>query len=187
MTVMLSNMWLFEPLIVRILDQDPSTSAMVRTTTEITRVRAGVKDNVLPSLADAVVNFRILPGDKAEFFRQRVEELLDDDRLTINFLDAFYSNSSEILDHTAYGFNLNEKTIVKVFNDNDKSVLTAPYILMGGADGRQYELISDNVYRFNPIQIDNHDPSRIHRINGRISVDNYFIMIRFYYHLIEQI
>ena len=187
MRVVLSNLWLFEPLVVRILDQDPSTSAMVRTTTAITMVRAGVKDNVLPSLADAVVNFRILPGDTAEFVKQRVEELIDDDRLTINFLDAFYSNPSEISDHTAYGFNLIEKTIVKVFNDNDTSVLTAPYMLMGGTDGRHYERISENVYRFNPIEIDSQDLSRIHGINERISVDNYLNMIRFYYHLIEQI
>ena len=160
---------------------------MVRTTTAITMVRAGVKDNVLPSLADAVVNFRILPGDTAEFVRQRVEELIDDDRLTIDFLDAFYSNPSEISDHTAYGFNLIEKAIVKVFNDNDKSALTALYMLMGGTDGKHYERISENVYRFNPIQIDSQDLSRIHGINERISVDNYFNMIRFYYHLIEQI
>jgi carboxypeptidase PM20D1 len=36
---------------------------MLRTTTALTIVNAGNKENVLPGQADAVVNFRLLPGD----------------------------------------------------------------------------------------------------------------------------
>src|SRR5712692_11456707 len=61
--VMLSNLWLFAPLVVRALEQNPTTNSMVRTTTAPTIFQAGVKENVLPSKARAVVNFRILPGD----------------------------------------------------------------------------------------------------------------------------
>ncbi|MAJ86663.1 MAG: M20/M25/M40 family metallo-hydrolase [Cellvibrionales bacterium TMED148] len=186
MRIVLSNLWLFEPIVVWILDREPSTSAMVRTTTAITMVRAGVKDNVLPSLADAVVNFRILPGDNAEGVKQRVENIIDDDRLTVNYLDAFHSNPSEVSDHTGYGFNLIERTIAEILNDRDTAVLTAPYMLMGGTDGRHYESISDNVYRFNPIDINSQDLSRIHGINERVSIDNYLNMIRFYFQLILQ-
>src|SRR5438132_1952998 len=60
--VMLSNLWLFEPLVVRALEKAPTTNALVRTTTAPTILQAGVKENVLPSKARAVVNFRILPG-----------------------------------------------------------------------------------------------------------------------------
>jgi carboxypeptidase PM20D1 len=36
---------------------------MLRTTTALTVVQAGNKENVLPGKAEALVNFRILPGD----------------------------------------------------------------------------------------------------------------------------
>jgi carboxypeptidase PM20D1 len=39
---------------------------MLRTTTALTIVNAGNKENVLPGRAEATVNFRILPGDTKE-------------------------------------------------------------------------------------------------------------------------
>jgi carboxypeptidase PM20D1 len=58
-----ANLWLFGPLVERQLAAAPSTNASIRTTTAPTIFQAGVKDNVLPASARAVVNFRILPGD----------------------------------------------------------------------------------------------------------------------------
>ena len=51
------------PVILRIMAMRPQTEALVRTTTAPTVIRGGVKANVLPQHAEALVNFRILPGD----------------------------------------------------------------------------------------------------------------------------
>ena len=40
-----------------------SGNALVRTTTAPTIINAGIKDNIIPAKAEAVVNFRILPGE----------------------------------------------------------------------------------------------------------------------------
>jgi len=64
--VLLSNLWLFKPLVERELQKSPSTNAMLRTTTALTIFNAGNKDNVLPGRAEAIVNFRLLPGDSSE-------------------------------------------------------------------------------------------------------------------------
>ena len=54
------------------LEQQPSTNAMVRTTTAVTMINGGIKANVLPREATARVNFRLLPGDEsAEVIEQR--------------------------------------------------------------------------------------------------------------------
>ena len=64
--VVLSNLWLTTPLVERMFAGAPSTDATMRTTTAPTLFRAGIKDNVLAQQADAVVNFRIRPGDSVE-------------------------------------------------------------------------------------------------------------------------
>ena len=61
--VLLSNLWLFGPLVESQLKTAPSTNAMLRTTTALTVFNAGNKENVLPGRAEALVNFRLLPGD----------------------------------------------------------------------------------------------------------------------------
>ena len=44
---------------------EPSDPALLRTTTAITVIRGGDKDNVVPAEAEALVNFRLLPGETA--------------------------------------------------------------------------------------------------------------------------
>ena len=62
----LANLWLFGPVVRRQFLGAPATAAMLRTTTAVTMLRAGVKENVLPADAAAVVNFRIIPGESTE-------------------------------------------------------------------------------------------------------------------------
>ena len=61
--VLLSNLWLTEPLVRQQLEKQGASNAMLRTTTALTVFYGGNKSNVLPGHADALVNFRILPGD----------------------------------------------------------------------------------------------------------------------------
>ena len=61
--VVLSNQWLLGPLLLDRLVHAPATNALVRTTTAATMIAGGIKENVLPGEATAVINFRILPGD----------------------------------------------------------------------------------------------------------------------------
>ncbi|MBI4254588.1 MAG: peptidase dimerization domain-containing protein, partial [Candidatus Rokubacteria bacterium] len=61
--MMFANLWLFGPLVRRQLARSPATNAAIRTTSAVTIVKGGTRDNVLPKSASAVVNFRILPGE----------------------------------------------------------------------------------------------------------------------------
>ena len=47
------------------LSADPSMDALIRTTQAVTILRAGEKENVIPHLARAVINLRLLPGDSS--------------------------------------------------------------------------------------------------------------------------
>ena len=70
--VVLSNLWLFRPVVQKQLEGASSTNAMLRTTTALTIVNAGNRDNVVPGRAEATVNFRLLPGDTQEHVMDHV-------------------------------------------------------------------------------------------------------------------
>ena len=61
--LLLANLWITEPLVRRGMAENPLGAALQHTTTSPTMLSAGIKDNVLPPEASAVVNFRIRPGE----------------------------------------------------------------------------------------------------------------------------
>src|SRR5258706_4317692 len=73
----LANLWLFEPLVIRQLAKSPLTNALLRTTVAPTIFQAGVKDNVLPTQARAVINLRIMPGASTASGLEHVRKTLD--------------------------------------------------------------------------------------------------------------
>ena len=78
-----ANPWLFQSVIKGIYEKSPSGNAFVRTTFVPTIFKAGVKDNVIPTVAKVTVNFRLLPGDGGQFVIDRVKEIINDDRINI--------------------------------------------------------------------------------------------------------
>src|SRR5258708_11649084 len=81
--VVLSNLWLFRPLLLREFAKSGPTEAMVRTTTALTIFNAGDKDNVLPGNAEATVNFRLIPGDTQGSVIDHVRATIANDRISI--------------------------------------------------------------------------------------------------------
>ncbi|HET9445935.1 MAG TPA: M20/M25/M40 family metallo-hydrolase, partial [Steroidobacteraceae bacterium] len=60
----IANSWLFAPLLLRELSATPQGAALLHTTIAPTMLQGSPKQNVLPSVATATINLRILPGDR---------------------------------------------------------------------------------------------------------------------------
>lgn len=179
--IVFANMWLTEGLLKWQLSQAPTSSAMIRTTTAPTIMHAGVKDNVLPSTAEAKVNFRILPGETVETVMDHVRRTIADERVRVAQDNAsFGENPSPVSGITTFGYSVLQKSIREVF----QQAVVAPSLVIGATDSRHYSEVSDHIYRFLPIQLVNEDLSRIHGHNERVSIANYKNSIRFYRQLI---
>lgn len=63
--LVMSNIWLFGSIIQWVLTRKPGTDALQRTTTAVTLISGGEKDNILPTSASATVNRK---RNKAVFF-----------------------------------------------------------------------------------------------------------------------
>jgi acetylornithine deacetylase/succinyl-diaminopimelate desuccinylase-like protein len=72
-----------DPEAVRLLSQDSGFNALVRTTCVATRLEGGHANNALPQMARAVVNCRILPGERPEDVKAALVRVLADDQITV--------------------------------------------------------------------------------------------------------
>lgn len=183
--VALSNLWLFGPVVQKQLEGASSTNAMMRTTTALTIINAGNKENVLPGRAEATVNFRILPGDTKEqvleHMRTQVTKAVGPDKFELFALPGAV-NASKVAPTDSGQYKLLNKTIREVFPD----ALVAPGLMVAGTDSIHYGDISDHVFKFSPVRANSEDLKRFHGTNERLSVANYADAIRFYMRLLSE-
>ena len=177
--VALSNLWLFGPVVQRQLEQKASTNAVLRTTTALTVMHAGEKDNVLPGEAHATVNFRLLPGDTREHVMAHVKSKAGD-----GFELVALSGSSEpspISPTQSPSYGLINQTVRSLFPET----IVAPGLMIGATDSRHFAAISEHIYRFSPVRAKPEDLPRFHGTNERISTANLMELVRFYHQLIR--
>jgi len=176
-----ANAWLFNPVIISIYEGSAQGNASVRTTTAPTIFQSGIKENVMPSEARAVINYRIITGETMETIFQHVESVINDERIKVKILEGFGNDPSPISSTNSYGYKSIEKTFKEVFPE----VVTSPSLMVGGSDSKHYHDISKDIYRIIPVTVSTNTISSIHGINERISIEDHENAIRYYIQLIK--
>jgi carboxypeptidase PM20D1 len=176
----MSNLWLFKPVVEGMLGKSASSNAMLRTTTALTMLNAGIKENVLPGKAEAVVNFRILPGDTSASVLAHARKAIADERVDVQLLGAPFE-PSKVSSPQADAYRAIERSIREVFPD----ALVAPGLVLAATDSRHFQDMADQTYRFMPIRFKSQDLNRLHGTDERIAADQLVDMVRFYFRLLQ--
>lgn len=174
--LVVANMWLFKPFILSEFAKSPVTNAMIRTTQAPTIFNAGVKSNVLPSSASAVLNLRLLSGDDVASAVKHVSEAVKGTAVTVAPMDE-QNNPSPVSSTTGIGYQQISQILRQMYGQD---LLIAPYVLEGATDSRHFVTVADNVYRFIPITLRTEDLIRYHGINERIAIEDYLKLVGFY-------
>jgi carboxypeptidase PM20D1 len=167
-----ANPWLFKQPILEALNS--------HTTTAPTIISGGIKNNVIPTVAEATINFRILPGETIESTKQHIEATISG-KIKVEAA-GFLTNPSPVSSIDSDAF----KTLEKTIRDMYPNSVVVPGLVGGGTDARYFYEVSDDVYRFYPIRIGPDSMTRFHGIDEKISKDNYKEIIEFSYHLIKK-
>lgn len=176
------NLWLFGPVMERILAGSSDTNALLRTTAAPTIFRAGTKDNIMPSEAEAVVNFRILPGDSIASVTEHVREVIHDPRIKIKPIGGEPpAEPSKQCSPDSPNFKRLQRTVVQIYPE----AISVPFVYIAASDTKHYAPITKDVYRFLPILAETSDLDRIHGTNERIGLENFAKAIRYYAQLIR--
>jgi carboxypeptidase PM20D1 len=179
--IAIEQRWLFGPLVESSLGADPTTSALIRTTTAVTMIDGGVKANILPQSASALVNLRIVPGDTVESVIAEVERIVADPEIEITVVTS--QEPSGVADAESDAFAALRASIQETLPG---VAGVAPALVLGGTDSKHYSQVAENAYRFAPMRMGAEDRSRFHGTNERIGVENYDEMIDFYADLVRR-
>ena len=179
MRLILRNRWLFGPLIRARLRSQPPTAALLRTTTAPTILRAGIKDNLLPSEARATVNFRVIHGNTVEGVVEHVRRAVADPEVEIEVLEGREPTAPQGPD--SEGFRLVSRVVRSVFPE----LASVPGLTLGGTDSKHYASIAASNLRFLPLRLTAEDIARIHGTNERIQIDLYRDTVGFFIELVR--
>ncbi|XP_044904616.1 N-fatty-acyl-amino acid synthase/hydrolase PM20D1 isoform X3 [Felis catus] len=180
--IILSNLWLFGPLVSRLMERNYITNALVTTTTALTMFNAGVKVNVIPPVAQAIINFRVDPAQTVQEVLELVKNIVADSRVQFHVLSAIDPPPVSPSDHQALGYQLLRQTIRSVFPEVN---IVAPGICIGNTDSRHYTNLTTGIYRFNPLYLNPQSFRSIHGINEKISVRAYETQVKFIFEFIQ--
>ncbi|WP_316574013.1 M20/M25/M40 family metallo-hydrolase [Nocardia canadensis] len=169
------------PLLTRILAAGPTTEALVRTTTAPTVIRGGVKANVLPQSAEALVNFRILPGDSVSTVLAHCRRVIRDLGVAIELVGPASEPSRVAGPGPAYAL------IAELAAELVPGIVTTTGLVPGATDSRHYDGLAATRCNFAPIVLTAADLARIHGTDERISRLNYARLIEFNRRLIERL
>ncbi|MDR2109372.1 MAG: M20/M25/M40 family metallo-hydrolase, partial [Coriobacteriales bacterium] len=128
-----ANLWLFRPLLLRILAASPTTNSLVRTTFAATMAAASDACNVLPQSSRFTVNVRILPGDTAQSVQRHFEQLIAEEKLVASVEPILAQDPSPVSPSNSEFYRSLERLIGEFY----PSALVSPYLVMGGTDSRQ--------------------------------------------------
>jgi carboxypeptidase PM20D1 len=170
----IANSWLFEPILIKAAAASPAGAASLHTTIAPTMLQGSPKDNVLPSAAIARINYRLSPVTTGDDILARAKSAVG--TLPVDFdFEVAPRPPSRISSTTSPVYGAMTGLIGELFQ-----APTASTIMIGGTDGRQFEGIAKDVYRFLPIELLSKDVSMYHGQNEHVSVEGLGKMTQFY-------
>ena len=159
------------------------THAIQGNTMSLTTLQSGVgtpvKPNVIPSIAEATLDCRLLPGVNADEFESGIKARINDRRVTIERLsdpvDAGISNFETPL------FAAIRKAVVKAHPDAVVTPMLAPY----GTDSVHLRKRGATAYGFIPMTLDAATVATMHSDRERIPVSEFLRGIHIYFDVLR--
>ncbi|MBN8606394.1 MAG: M20/M25/M40 family metallo-hydrolase [Caulobacterales bacterium] len=176
-----SNEWLFAPLLRQRMSANPTARALLGTTLAPTMINGGVRPNVLPAEATAMINYRFHPRDTAADILQRARHELDG----MEGVDVDWAEPPR--DATAMSSTTSSSyaLLAALSRGILPGAPVAPGLVLAGTDSRHYSEVAENVYRFQPMLFSTEDLAGIHGTNERVTIANLERTIRFYVGLMQ--
>jgi acetylornithine deacetylase/succinyl-diaminopimelate desuccinylase-like protein len=152
--------------------------AMLHNTVTPTILKAGSKINVIPSIAEAQCDARLIPGQTSDTLRRELDPIIGN-AVEIEFNDYAIGRES---DHKTPLF----ETIARVMARYEPRSTVLPYLVVGATDARHVGKLGTHVYGFSPMFMPTSELGRVHGHDERIAIDNLMFGTRVLYDVVRE-
>jgi len=169
-----------EELAAHVIDH-PGTHAMFINTLNVTMINSGIKANVIPAKSEATIDCRLLPGQDREDWRQQVIDVIDDDRIEVEFSGWDQEQPVEVdWDTELY------RTIETVVNDAVEDATVVPSTCVGGTDNRFLRQQGIPAYGFIPVLLSPEEAAGFHGNDEHMTLENFNMGVELTYEIVRR-
>ena len=164
-----------------IAEANPQWGAMMRDTIAPTMLSAGVRANVIPGEARAMLNIRLLPGDTIDVLLGALTKLVNDPQVRFEVQpNAGLAAPTSSLESDFYG------VINKVASQDFGGVPVLPYQSPWATDSSQLRLHNVQAYGLWPFPLTDDDLKRMHGDDERLPVASFNRGIEVLLHIVAE-
>jgi len=169
--------WLLQPTLAANL----TIAAMLKDTLSITVLRAGGKENIIPELAAATLDVRLLPERDPQAFLEGLKRLIDDPRVEIEIIQS--PAVANVSDTNSDFFQALSGVLAELVPQG----ITVPMLTPGTTDSCFFRRKGVNAYGLFPAIIDPGELAHFHGIDERLSLENLRLGTEIIYRVLQKL
>lgn len=159
-------------------------NAIQQNTMSLTSLRSGVgnppKANVIPSIAEATLDCRLLPGQNAEEFVSEIKARINDPRVSVEELSSKPDDPHPSSTDTPL-----YRAVVNAITHEQPGAVVLPVIVPYGTDGQKFRMKGVPAYGLIPMAIDAATLATMHSDSERIPLDEFRKGLHIYFDILK--
>lgn len=155
-------------------------NAVLRNTISLTGLAGSNKTNVIPGVATAEIDIRLLPDQDTTEFRETLKRIIGDTAVRLTHLANTKPPLESPIDTDLF------RAIERAAHDREPSAFVTTPMETAATDRPTYRKLGITTYGFNPFKIPRAETQRgMHGNDERLSVENVGYGLRFYYDILR--
>ena len=166
---------------VRAITADLTYNALLRNTISITGLKGSDKTNVIPPVATAALDVRLLPGQDPAAFLADLVRVVGDTAVTFRPQGPNWPATESPTETEMF------RAITAVAHARHPNALVTTLMLAGFTDSHYFRKLGIASYGLGPFPLSQGDSRGVHGNDERVSLDALRFGVRFYYDLVSRV
>ncbi len=166
---------------VRTITADLTFNALLRNTISITGLKGSDKTNVIPPVATAAIDVRLLPGQDPGAFLAELTRVVGDTAVTVRPQGPNWPATESPTETEMF------RAITAVAHARHPNALVTTLMLAGFTDSHYFRRMGIASYGLGPFPLTQGESRGVHGNDERVSVDALRYGVRFYYDVVARV
>jgi acetylornithine deacetylase/succinyl-diaminopimelate desuccinylase-like protein len=166
---------------VRSITADLSYNALLRNTISITGLKGSAKTNVIPPIATAALDVRLLPGQDPAAFLADLVRVAGDTAVTFRPQGPNWPATESSTETEMYW------AIASAAHARDPNAVVTPLMLAGFTDSHYFRTLGIASYGLGPFPLSEGDSQGVHGNDERVRIEALRFGLRFYYDVVSRV